>query len=73
MTPTTVVVPAAYTSRGVRDNRASPMMMRMSGLVTLPKGPQKMLIRFGPDNQRAVQTALRNIALALGIPPDHLP
>ena len=34
---------------------------------------QKMLIRFGPDNQRAVQTALRNIALALGIPPDHLP
>lgn len=34
---------------------------------------QKMLIRFGPDNQRAVQTALRNIALALGIPPDRLP
>jgi hypothetical protein len=34
---------------------------------------QKMLIRFGPDNQRAVQTSLRNIALALGIPPDHLP
>jgi len=34
---------------------------------------QKMLIRFGPDNQRAVQTALRNIALALGIPPERLP
>ncbi|HEY6616216.1 MAG TPA: DUF3014 domain-containing protein, partial [Vicinamibacterales bacterium] len=34
---------------------------------------QKMLIRFGPDNQRAVQTSLRNIALALGIPPDRLP
>ena len=34
---------------------------------------QKLLIRFGPDNQRAVQTSLRNIALALGIPPDRLP
>jgi len=34
---------------------------------------QKMLIRSGPDNQRAVQTALRNIALALGIPPERLP
>ena len=34
---------------------------------------QKMLIRFGPDNQRAVQTSLRNIALALGIPADRLP
>jgi hypothetical protein len=34
---------------------------------------QKLLIRFGPENQRAVQTALRNIALALGIPPDRLP
>jgi len=34
---------------------------------------QKLLIRFGPENQRAVQTSLRNIALALGIPPDRLP
>ena len=34
---------------------------------------QKLLIRFGPDNQRAVQTSLRNVALALGIPPDRLP
>jgi DUF3014 family protein len=34
---------------------------------------QKLLIRFGPDNQRAVQTSLRNIALALGIPPERLP
>jgi hypothetical protein len=41
----TVEVPAAYTARGVRDNRATPMMMRMSGLVTLGKGPQKLLIR----------------------------
>jgi hypothetical protein len=34
---------------------------------------QKMLIRFGPENQSAVQTSLRNIALALGIPPERLP
>jgi hypothetical protein len=34
---------------------------------------QKLLIRFGPDNQRAVQTSLRNIALALKIPPERLP
>jgi hypothetical protein len=34
---------------------------------------QKLLIRFGPDNQRAVQTSLRNIALALGIPDERLP
>lgn len=34
---------------------------------------QKLLIRFGPDNARTVLRALRNIALALGIPPDRLP
>lgn len=34
---------------------------------------QKLLIRFGPDNQRAVQSSLRNIALALGIPATRLP
>ena len=34
---------------------------------------QKLLIRFGPENQLAVQTALRNIALALKIPKERLP
>jgi DUF3014 family protein len=34
---------------------------------------QKLLIRFGPENQRTVQTALRNTALALGIPQERLP
>jgi len=34
---------------------------------------QKALIRLGPDNQRAVQGSLRNIALALGIPEARLP
>jgi len=33
---------------------------------------QKLLIRFGPDNQREVQTSLRAIALALGIPGERL-
>jgi len=34
---------------------------------------QKLLIRFGPDNARAVQSSLRAIALAMGIPADRLP
>ena len=33
---------------------------------------QKLLIRFGPDNQREVQASLRAIALALGIPEERL-
>ncbi len=40
-----VEVPAAYTARGIRDNRPTPMMMWMSGLVMLGKGPQRLLIR----------------------------
>jgi hypothetical protein len=34
---------------------------------------QKHLLRLGPRNERAVQTSIRNIAAALGIPPDRLP
>jgi hypothetical protein len=36
-------------------------------------GAQKQLLRTGPDNVRAIQSALRNIALALGIPSERLP
>jgi Protein of unknown function (DUF3014) len=36
-------------------------------------GAQKQLLRTGPRNVRMIQTALRNIALALGIPADRLP
>jgi hypothetical protein len=36
-------------------------------------GAQKQLLRAGPDNVRAIQAALRNIALALGIPSERLP
>jgi len=34
---------------------------------------QKQLLRTGPRNVRIVQTSLRRIALALGIPPERLP
>lgn len=36
-------------------------------------GAQRQLLRLGPRNQRMVQGSLRNIALALGIPPQRLP
>ncbi len=34
---------------------------------------QKQLVRMGPSNARAVQSSLRNIAIALGIPAERLP
>jgi hypothetical protein len=34
---------------------------------------QKQLLRMGPQNARAIQRSLREIALALGIPRDRLP
>ena len=34
---------------------------------------QKQLLRIGPRNVRVVKTRLRDIAVALGIPPSHLP
>ena len=34
---------------------------------------QKQLLRMGPRNVRAIETKLRDIALALGIPASHLP
>ena len=34
---------------------------------------QKQLLRTGPRNVRIIQTSLRQIALALGIPPERLP
>jgi hypothetical protein len=34
---------------------------------------QKQLLRMGPGNVRIIKTRLREIALALGIPPTHLP
>lgn len=34
---------------------------------------QKQLVRMGPRNARAIQSSLRNLAHALGIPADRLP
>lgn len=34
---------------------------------------QKHLLRTGPQNARTIKTSLREIALALGIPPERLP
>ena len=34
---------------------------------------QKQLLRMGPRNVRVIKTKLRDIALALGVPPSHLP
>ncbi len=34
---------------------------------------QKQLLRTGPRNARAIQSSLRNLALALGIPAERLP
>ena len=34
---------------------------------------QKQLLRMGPRNARVIKTKLREIAIALGIPPTHLP
>ena len=39
---------------------------------TLTPG-QKHLLRFGPGNVKAAKQALRNIAVALGIPESRLP
>jgi DUF3014 family protein len=36
-------------------------------------GAQKQLIRMGPENMRAIQQALRAIAISMGIPPARLP
>ena len=36
-------------------------------------GAQKQLLRTGSRNARTIQSALRQIALALGIPPERLP
>ena len=35
--------------------------------------PQKLLLRAGPANVRAIQSSLRAIAIALGIPAERLP
>ncbi len=59
-------VPVEPNGAGVAFRYADPALEKLTP-------SQKLLIRFGPENQLAVQTALRNIALALAIPKERLP
>lgn len=56
----------------LQPGRATEYLYTDPALETLTKA-QKHLLRLGPRNARAVQASLRNIASALGIPPDRLP
>lgn len=38
-------LPQNYTSRGVRDDRSNPLMVRMSGMVTWPAGETQLRVR----------------------------
>jgi len=50
-------------------------MRRVAGNIALEglTAAQKQLLRTGPRNVRIIQSSLRQIALALGIPPERLP
>ncbi|HET7696275.1 MAG TPA: DUF3014 domain-containing protein [Vicinamibacterales bacterium] len=52
--------------RGIGYGFADPSLEGLSGA-------QKQLLRTGPRNVRIIQTSLRDIALALGIPAERLP
>ena len=52
----------AWSRRGIGYGYADPKLEAMPAA-------QKQLLRMGPENARAVQAKLREIALALGIPP----
>ena len=61
--------------------RSGPTRLRLQGIgyaFADPRdealtGAQKQLLRMGPENGLAIQAKLREIALALGIPPQRLP
>ena len=60
---------------------SGPVQLEPHGVVYIYADPkieamtpaQRQLIRMGPDNARTIQTKLRAIALAIGIPSDRLP
>lgn len=58
--------PIRVEPRGVGYGFADPRLEALTG-------GQKQLLRMGPRNARAVQSSLRAIALALGIPAERLP
>jgi hypothetical protein len=58
--------PPRVEPRGIGYGFAAPGLERLTEA-------QKQLLRTGPRNMRAIQSSLRNIALALGIPAERLP
>jgi DUF3014 family protein len=58
--------PIRVEPKGIGYRFADPALERLSGA-------QKHLLRTGPGNVRTIQAALRQLALALGIPADRLP
>jgi len=62
--PTAYGPPPAY--GGVGYGYADPRLEELTAA-------QKHLLRTGPRNALVIQTSLRAIALALGIPPERLP
>lgn len=52
--------------KGIGYGYADPALEGMTGA-------QKQLLRTGPRNVRIIQSSLRQIAIALGIPPERLP
>ncbi len=58
--------PIRLEPRGIGYGFADPKLEALTG-------GQKQLLRMGPRNQRVVQTSLRAVALALGIPAERLP
>jgi len=58
--------PIRVEPRGIGYGFADPKLEALTG-------GQKQLLRMGPRNQRVVQTSLRAVALALGIPAERLP
>jgi hypothetical protein len=62
----TPAVDARLEQKGIGYGYADPALEGLTGA-------QKQLLRMGPRNIRIIQTALRQIALALGIPAERLP
>jgi hypothetical protein len=58
--------PVRVEPKGIGYRFADPNLERLAP-------PQKQLLRTGPRNTRIIQSALRQIALALGIPSSRLP
>ncbi len=58
--------PIRVEPKGIGYRLADPNLERLTA-------PQKNLLRTGPRNIRIIQSALRQIALALGIPSERLP